>query len=100
MRVYMEKQHIGEYHGKYDGVHTVYRTSLKADMPAQKAIAAIRAFCKRAGLPDNLENGSLRIFRNCSNKQNFCYRFEVRTEEYLEILEYDVPVQEESNQSK
>lgn len=91
MKMQMEKQHFGEYHGKYEGyIYTVYRTDIKAEVPASKAVPMIREFCKKVGLPDNLEDGSLKIFRNLSNKYNSCYRIEVRTTEYLEMLEYDI----------
>lgn len=91
MKAIMEKQHFGEYHGKYEGyIYTVYRTNIKAEMSAAKAIPIILDFCRKVNLPDNLEDGSIKIFRNLSNKQNSCYRFEVRTKEYLEVLEYDI----------
>ena len=92
MKAFMEKQHFGEYHGKNEGViYPLSGKDVRADVSSRQAVERIQEFCRSVGLPFSLEDGTLRIFRNMSNKQNFCYRFEIKTKEAPEVLEYDIP---------
>ena len=79
MRAIREKTHYGEYHGQVNGmIYVVYRTDLHSDIEEDIAIPKIQQLCADNMLPNNLMTGAIRIFRNETNKQNSCWRFEVR----------------------